>query len=150
MPQDALVEELRATFDFDPLTGHFAWARRVGNSRVAIGARAGSRAGNGYTQIPFDGKNRLAHRLAWLYVYGKWPVDEIDHINGDRADNRIANLRDVKHLINMQNLRARGTYMRPNGRWTAQKCIRGVRQHLGLFATEADAFAAYKAAAPAV
>jgi hypothetical protein len=55
--------------------------------------------------IRLHGKVRLGPRLAWLLHFGRWPSEFIDHINGDRADNRIANLRDVPHAANMRNRR---------------------------------------------
>jgi hypothetical protein len=64
---------------------------------------AGGSDGLGYIRISVDNKNYKAHRLAWLYVNGEWPSHEIDHINGNRSDNRIDNLRDVPRAQNIQN-----------------------------------------------
>lgn len=60
----------------------------------------------GYRRLWLDGRNYMMHRLAWLYVYGRWPRAMIDHINGDPRDNRIVNLRDVTNAVNQQNQRA--------------------------------------------
>ena len=58
---------------------------------------------NGYVYLSVDGKKYLAHRLAWLWVRGVWPVNDTDHINCIRTDNRFANLRDVERHVNNQN-----------------------------------------------
>ncbi len=98
------ADRLCAVLDYDPSRGIFVWKSRASN-RIKVGQEAGSTHGSGYTQINVDGQNYLAHRLAWLYVHGEWPKHVIDHINGDRKDNRIENLRDVPHPINAQNIR---------------------------------------------
>jgi hypothetical protein len=97
------VERLRELLDYDADTGLFRW--RVQRSNVAKGAIAGTIKSDGYLQIGIDARLYLAHRLVWLYTYGAWPKDDIDHINGAITDNRLANLRDVPRLLNMQNQR---------------------------------------------
>lgn len=96
--------ELLELLDYDLETGKFYWRR----DKKGSGAKVGKQAGNvhklyGYRRIKLNGVAYRAHRLAWLYVYGTWPEQEIDHINGDRDDNRIINLRDVDHTTNCQN-----------------------------------------------
>lgn len=91
---------LKEFLQYDPKTGIFV--RRKGR-----GARAGAEAGtvrrDGYRQIVIDRHTYLASRLAWFYVHGKWPSGEVDHKNGVRLDNRLANLRDVTHQGNGHN-----------------------------------------------
>jgi hypothetical protein len=101
-------ERVRELLDYDPETGVFV--RKV---RMAQAHQVGDRAdlpghGNlkGYRTIGLFNKKYLAHRVAWLYVYGEWPEQHIDHINGERGDNRIANLRDVPLKVNTQNKRS--------------------------------------------
>jgi len=104
-------QRLKDLLEYDPETGQF---RRV----VATGRhgrwKINSVAGNlncklGYIQISIDGVLYYAHRLAWLYMNGKWPEHEIDHKDLDRANNRWVNLRAATHLQNMANLAPRGS-----------------------------------------
>lgn len=103
-------EELVARFIYDPETGDLS--RRValpggtGRGRGSPeGFKLATKNGNGYTRVNLDGKKYYVHRLAWLYVYGVQPNGQIDHINGDRSDNRIANLREATNKQNQENRR---------------------------------------------
>jgi hypothetical protein len=94
--------ELKKLLHYDPDTGVFI--RRVKTSiRNDVGSVAGCINGCGYQVINIDYIKHAAHRLAWLYVYGKMPTHTIDHINGIRSDNRMENLRDVPHQTNRKN-----------------------------------------------
>lgn len=97
------VERVRALFDYDRQTGTFRWKVRLGTARP--GSLAGCKSGCGYTQIGIDGTYYLAHRMAWALENGDDPSAYIDHINGDRRDNRIANLRLTSIAQNAQNQR---------------------------------------------
>lgn len=149
LTQARLKELLR----YDPETGVFTW--RATKSRRKAGAVAGS-IQFGYVRISIHRKIYSAHRLAWLYVYGKWPDKEIDHINRVKNDNRLCNLRDTTREINNQNASLRKDS--PFG-------VRGVTKHfasskyrariqagkkivyLGQFDTIEEAQSAYAAAA---
>ncbi len=96
------AEELRELLNYDQETGIFT--RKVSTSnRVKVGAVAGCSGGDGYLLIMVQSRLYQAHRLAWLHTHGVWPKGQIDHINRDRSDNRIANLRDVTQKQNLQN-----------------------------------------------
>lgn len=92
---------LTSLLDYDPSTGLFKWKKR--RRGVSISRTLGTDNGFGYLRITVLGVSRYAHRLAWLYVYGEMPAYEIDHINGNRSDNRICNLRSVTPSQNKQN-----------------------------------------------
>ena len=91
---------------YDPESGHFTWLPRgvAKFDNKLAGKIAGTLTATGYVQIRFDGKTHLAHRLAWLITHGEWPNFEIDHINGDHADNRLANLRVCTTAENRKNM----------------------------------------------
>jgi hypothetical protein len=93
-PQDYLQYQLD--------TGKFIW-KKSPNRRIKVGTEAGFLQ-NGYIAIRFFGKTIYAHRLAWLFIYGEYPENEIDHINGIKTDNNIDNLRDVTRETNMRNM----------------------------------------------
>lgn len=135
---------------YDPLSGRFTWKARASH-RCVIGAEAGTLQKRGYRTIGIAGKRYPAHRLAWLYFHGCWPAGEIDHINGEHADNRIENLRDVPPRINKQNIRRPNRDnlsgflgVSPNGRrWAAQLDNGGKKIYIGTFDTPEEAHAAY-------
>lgn len=149
------AEELRNILNYNPLTGVFTWSIRRKGGR-GIGKEAGARMSHGYRSIGIDGRDYTAHRLAWLYVHGEWPAAYIDHINGDRADNRISNLRDVSQSVNMQNVYApksnnksgfRGvSWHKQRSKFAARIKVDGKYRSLGLFESPEKAAAAYIAA----
>lgn len=141
--------ELLRLFNYDPLTGKFSRKEEYrGNAKHKIGSLC-----KGYVIIKIDGHGYAAHRLAWLYVHGHSPVGVIDHINGDKADNRIANLRDTTHQVNAQNISVtnpksrsglRGAYWASSiGRWMSLITVDWKRIYLGNFQTAEDAHQAY-------
>jgi len=97
------TDRLRELLDYDTETGLFRWKTPT-NNRITVGSLAGQNHPKGYTRIGVDGAKYLAHRLAWLYVHGVWPINQIDHINRMKTDNRINNLRDVIDGINKRNV----------------------------------------------
>jgi hypothetical protein len=141
---------LKELFQYDPNTGNFTWLHNAGK-RVKAGQIAGCLHKNGYIQIGIDKKVHLAHRLVWLYVYGEYPKNQIDHRNGIRSDNRVANLRDATSAENCQNLlRARGSsgllgahFQKTRNRWSSSIKLNGTKTHLGYFKTAEDAHVAY-------
>jgi hypothetical protein len=140
LTQKRLLELLR----YDQETGVFFWRESRGS--IKCGAVAASTNSLGYVQIQIDSKNYLGHRLAWLYVYGSWPQHTLDHINGHRSDNRICNLRDVSHQLNLQNVRAPKNsktgligVSRSGNRWRAYIFVDGKQRHLGCKATAVEA-----------
>lgn len=144
-------DHLRDLLAYDPATGVFTWRVSTSN-RVKIGDIAECRDRAGYVVIRIDGVLYRAHRLAWLYHYGIEPTVFIDHIDMDKSNNRIANLRLATKSQNQANTKARkdnalgvkGVYFDVK-RNKYQVKIR--RQHIGRFESLADAIAAYVVAA---
>jgi hypothetical protein len=140
------AERLRKLLHYDPETGVFTW--RMQRGPAAAGAVAGSPHRDGYVCIGIDGRWYLAHRLAWLYMSGEWPENQIDHHDGKRSNNRIANLRPATHAQNQMNSRAYGQSGRKGvswnrGRWQARIRVNRVLIHLGRFDDKEEAAAAY-------
>lgn len=141
-------EELKKLMRYDPDTGNLVWIVR--RSRTAVGTIAGTPGTDGYIYIVIDRKHYVAHRLIWLYVTGNWPKEELDHINNQRADNRIENLREATRSQNKVNAAVRlrsksqikGVYFdarRPKKPWQAYITKEGKRQTIGFFATKEEA-----------
>ncbi len=152
--QELTAEYLRSVLDYNPDTGIFT--RKVSTSnRVKVGDVAGCSNGRGYLRIQVQSRDYQAHRLAWLYVNGEWPKDQLDHINRVRTDNRISNLRDVTQKQNQQNRSTNsdstsghpGVYWhKQSSKWRAQITHNKKNIHLGCFNTIEEAIAARKAA----
>jgi hypothetical protein len=138
-------ESVLARMNYDPATGHFNCIKAAG--RRSAGQRMGYTKGDGYRLIAIAGKYHYAHRLAWLVTHGEWPPHEIDHINGDRDDNRIENLRAATRTQNMMNSATGKGWHKHGNRWQALIRANGKRLFLGCFDTEAQAREAYEKAA---
>lgn len=95
------ITHLKEILNYNPETGIFTWKSR--RPRIRVGQIAGSKNNERYVNIKIDGILYKAHRLAWLYMTGEWPKDQIDHINGIRDDNRFCNLREVTNASNQWN-----------------------------------------------
>lgn len=146
-----LLEVIR----YDPETGTFYW--KVATSRkIRVGSVIATRSkgarGGIYLQGRVDGRICRLHRLAWLYMTGSWPANEIDHINGDSTDNRWLNLRDVPRAVNQQNVRSAkrnsktgllGAFPARGGKFRAAIRVGQEFHHLGHFDTAKEAHAAY-------
>lgn len=145
------VDRLHELLLYDPVTGAFIWrVQRCG--KAMAGYHAGT-ASHGYRTITVDSKKFGAHRLAWAMYYGTWPTGEVDHINGDRSDNRISNLRDVSRKVNQQNRRhasrraASGllgaSLHKASGLWRASISLNGRAKTIGYFSSAGEAHTAY-------
>lgn len=142
---------VRNRFRYEPETGEFFHR---------IGWRAEQRAGfiaSGYWTVSLLNRHIRAHRIAWLYVYGEWPKGLIDHINRDKLDNRIANLRVVDFIGNAANTDVNPTHFKAAGvsrdkrrvknPWRARIKVGDERRIIGVFPTKEEARAAYLNAA---
>jgi len=147
--------QIRQLLDYDQGTGIFTW-KVDRHHRPLAGKKAGHINGDGYVEITVAGRSIKAHRLAVLLVAGAYPRDEVDHIDGDRTNNRFANLRCVSRADNQKNRKRHSTnrsgykgvsWKAQNSRWVASINIGGKRIHLGYFDTAEDARDAYEIAA---
>jgi len=147
------AERLREALNYDPETGVFTW--RIDTGRYPPGMVAGTLRSDGYRYIKVDGRGYLAHRLAWLHTTGTWPAQQIDHRDGDRANNRLGNLREATNAQNAANSRLnagkllpKGVFYRASsGRYLANIRHGGKLRHLGTFTTAEQAHRAYQHAA---
>ena len=146
------AERARELLDYDPDTGVLTW--KVGRRGPArAGAVSGYLGGNGYLRTRVDGRMYRNHRVAWLIATGSWPADQIDHINGDRTDNRLANLREATARQNAHNtgLPVNNTsgfkgvhWHNHKGKWRAQVSHDGRLIYIGYFDTPEQASVAYE------
>lgn len=146
---------LQETVRYDWSTGIFTNLLDRGKKAKA-GAPIGFLEKTGYLQARIDGRTYRLHQLAWLYMRGYWPEGVMDHINGNKADNRWANLRLVNHTINNQNKRGATSrnktgflgvsVVAESGNFLAQIKYGGKQRRLGEFPTPELAHAAYLSA----
>jgi hypothetical protein len=147
------ADMLRKILRYDPETGEFTWIISPRRD-IPPGSRAGS-MNKGYRTIMVDHRNYAGHRLAWLWVTGEWPAEDLDHINRDRGDNRFANLRlstDSQNLANRgrnsnNTSGLKGVTRRGSDRWIAQIGVGSTNHYLGIFYCPAAAHIAYVIAA---
>jgi hypothetical protein len=142
-------DRLRELAHYCPETGQFTHLKS--DRRKKAGMPAGSLRQDGYIYVMFDGKRALAHRFAWLYVTGEWPMKEIDHIDGNKANNAFTNLRQVSRRTNAENQHTAkrtsttgllGVIRHPRG-FVARIVSEGKRKYLGIFETPEAAHEAY-------
>lgn len=99
--------EVIRDIDYNPLTGVFTWKVKPNKNKQKGDVIGGRPTNTGYLRARYKKKLFFQHRLAWFYVYGVWPVRLIDHKNGNKADNRIDNLREASHTDNKANIKLR-------------------------------------------
>jgi hypothetical protein len=147
--------ELKELLHYDPETGIFRRRTSTSNS-VKPWDVAGYADGHGYLKCSIKHKLYFMHRLAWLYMTGKWPQNLIDHKNGNGSDNSWLNLREATHQQNTRNRRKKtntganfkGVYFdKKQNDWRAYIGLNYKIMHLGRFKTADEAHEAYKAAA---
>ena len=154
------IETVRELLDYDLETGVLTWKERSldyfmtshdcnwWNSRFAGKVVGQGVNGSGYLRVRHNGTCYYAHRMVWAHYYGSWPKKKIDHINGDREDNRISNLRDVTQRDNLRNQTMRKTntsgfmgvhWNKALNKWRATIQIDRIKLHLGYFDDIEDA-----------
>lgn len=148
------AERLREVLHYEPETGAFTWLVRSGG-RSTVGSRAGYvDPSTGYWKLRVAGRNHYAHRLAFIYMTGSAPTEQVDHINRDRADNKWTNLREADRSLNMRNtgasrrnkLGVKGVQQVSASSFRASIYRDGKTHRLGCFPTIEQAAAAYAGA----
>lgn len=133
--------ELKQILDYNPDTGIFTWKINKGG-KAKCGTIANSIDSKGYIRIQINNKRNSAHRLAWLYIYGSFPNNMIDHINGNKIDNRIYNLREATVNENQYNRKVpinntsgiKGVYFdKSRNKWVAELKCNSKKIHIGRF-----------------
>jgi len=136
-------DELKQLVSYCPETGVFIRLKQT-SPRIKVGQTSGWKDVQGYLNMTLHGRQWKAHRLAWLYMTGAFPIGEIDHINRVKDDNRFCNLRDVDRLTNELNkgIQSNNTsgfkgvsYQKQSGKWEAYVCRNKKKKSLGVFAT---------------
>jgi hypothetical protein len=150
------IVELRRFVSYDPSSGQFTRLRNVGGKRA--GEIAGCLNWAGYRRIQIENRDYKAHRLAWAFFHGVWPTQQIDHIDGDRDNNAIYNLREasgsdnVRHRTHIQSNNTSGAHgviwNKTKNKWQARISVNGRRINLGFFDKLESAAKARDAAEP--
>jgi HNH endonuclease/AP2 domain len=147
-------EELKKLLEYEPESGNFI--RRISRHKHKAGEIAGTLHPFGYTHIKIDGRSYKAHRLAWFYIHGVWPNGEIDHIDRNRSNNALKNLRVVNRKGNVENtgptIRSKtgikgASWKAKIKKYQAQITHNGQKIYLGIFDTAIEAGVAYENAA---
>jgi hypothetical protein len=140
-----IPEEIREYIDYNPETGECVWKKKSSPSAKA-GDSVGSTHAKGYIRVRFRRTDYLAHRVAWYLHHWEDPGDkQVDHINGNRSDNRISNLRLATHQENQHNNHRLGVHYNKNWKkWAAQITLDGKQKHLGTWDCPLMAGLAYK------
>lgn len=144
------ADQLREIINYDPESGMFTW--RIPRRKIRVGEIAGGVGSYGYWYIRTHGKLYGSHILAWLYMTGEWPSEDIDHRDTDRSNNRWNNLREASRAENLRNARAHRDskaqfkgicWNKQRSKWVAKICVNYKQINLGLFETPQEAHAAY-------
>lgn len=146
--------EVAELLEYRPEVGGscLVWKKKAAKNTV-LGARAGRRQKFGYWEVSVLGRLSKAHHITWLLAYKEWPSKNIDHINGDKDDNTVENLRLCDQTENNQNQIAQRSHrVLPigvslhRGKYRARIMLHSAEHHLGVFDTKEEAYAAYLAA----
>ena len=150
--RDIDCTHLREILNYDPETGIFTWKKKT-SKKIVIGKIAANLRPSGYMQISLYGRRYMAHRIALIWMYGGCNSFDVDHINGNKSDNRIINIRPATRSENKQNRLS----IQPNNKsgysgvdwhehsngWRATITTMRKQKHLGIFKTPQEAYEAY-------
>ena len=138
---DLTAQRVRELLDYSPNSGLLTWRVTLPHCKHKPGDVAGCVATDGYVVVGVDCWYYKAHRLIWLHVHGDWPAQCVDHMNGNRSDNRLCNLRSACKSMNVQNVHGASKRsqsgllgVRKYGKkWRSAIMVDGRIQHLGTF-----------------
>lgn len=141
-------DSLKKLLKYDTETGIFVWLADQGNGRPSAGEVAGYNRVDGYIDISINGRRYMAHALAFLYVYGYIPENQIDHKFGNRSDNRIEFLKEVSSSCNAQNTKKQSNntsgfpgvcFHNQCAKWLASSTVNRKQKSLGLYESKLEA-----------
>ncbi len=144
------LDQLRKVLSYDEMTGIFTWL--VDRKGTKAGRAAGHKTKRGYITIRIDGAAFYAHRLAWFFVYGEWPTNEVDHIDLDKSNNAIENLRQATPSQNRANTSIRKnntsgfkgvSWKNDKSKWQAHIRVCGKTEFIGYFGSREEAHSSY-------
>jgi len=147
-------ELLKSLLEYNPATGGFTWLASRGS--IKKGSVAGGVYSGGYRGIGINGKIYYSHRLAWLYIRGSFPELMIDHIDGDKLNNKWCNLREADRTQNGYNsaMKSNNTsgykdvsFIKASGKWGSKIKVNGKNVWLGTFDSPKEASIAYNSVA---
>lgn len=151
-PEELTMEIVREYLHYDENTGDFTW-KVCPSRKIRIGQKAGCTDDKGYIYMGLCGEHYFAHRLVWMYMYGKWPDNKIDHRDGNGSNNRFLNLRDATDRVNSENQRNPGarnssgllgvSWDKVRNKWTSHIQYGGKQKNLGRFDDKESAHEAY-------
>ncbi len=148
---DFSIEGLKSIIQYDRKTGVLRRIFDYGTCRPC-NVVLNSVSKDGYIKVGVFGKTYSAHRIAWFYVRGRWPVGDIDHIDGNKTNNAFSNLREVSHSVNIQNQtkahkgsasKLLGVSAAPFGKWVARISAGGKNKYLGHYKSPESAHEVY-------
>ena len=144
------IRDIQRFLEYNKDTGVFHWLIDKNSNKSCVKV-SGTLTVRGYITITFNSKKYLAHRLAWFYHTGDTSFGTLDHIDGNKTNNKISNLRLVTQRENCQNYKSHrdgrlvgSTYVIKKRKWRSQIRVNGIKQFLGYFDTEFEAHEAYK------
>lgn len=146
------LERLKEVVEYFPDNGQFIWKIST-NKKIIIGSIAGGLDERGYVRIKIDGKKYRAHRLAFFYMTGRWPI-EVDHIDLNCSNNKWNNLRECTRSENCCNIPVKSTNLcghkgisKNGNKFSVEVAVNGIRNYIGLYNTIEDAIKARDKAA---
>jgi hypothetical protein len=131
---------LQEVLDYDEYTGIFIWKKQL-SSRGPVGKEAGYKGT--YIIISINGIRYRAHRLAWFYIYAKWPSILLDHKDRNKHNNTLRNLKEATNSENSHNTEETPGCWKVGNKYRAAICLRGKRKYIGYFNTKEEASSAY-------